>query len=99
MTICCDCKKKATFNKVGETKGLYCGTHILDGMVNVISTRCIHDGCNSISPKFNKVGETKGLYCGTHILDGMVNVISSRCIHDGCDSVVVPVEDLIYYWI
>ena len=76
-----------SFNKVGETKGLYCKTHKLDGMVDVVHTRCIHDGCNSLSPKFNKVGETKGLYCETHKEDGMIDVISKRCIHDGCDSI------------
>ena len=86
MRYCCDCKKRATFNIIG-LKSRYCGTHRLDGMINVNSPRCIHNGCNSICPVFNKVGETQGKYCGPHKLDGMVDVINKRCIHDGCNSI------------
>jgi nitrite reductase/ring-hydroxylating ferredoxin subunit len=77
------CKTIPSFNKEGETKGLYCGTHRKEGMVDVKSNRCIHEGCKTI-PSFNKEGETKGLYCVTHRKEGMVDVKSNRCIHEGC---------------
>ena len=88
MTICneVDCKKQAFYNTEGE-KPKYCGIHKTNIMVNVINPRCIHIGCNSISPSFNMEGQKQGLYCGTHKLDGMVDVMSKRCIHNGCNSI------------
>ena len=39
-----DCKKTATFNFVG-LKPKYCGTCKEHDMVNVITSKCINDGC------------------------------------------------------
>ena len=72
------CRKYPAFNKEGETKGLYCGTHRKEGMVDVKHDRCIHEGCRK-HPAFNKEGETKGLYCGTHRKEGMIDVKHDRC--------------------
>ena len=77
------CKVRPNYNVEGETKGLYCDTHKLDGMVDVKSKKCIHDECKT-QPIYNKEGETKGLYCDTHKLDGMVDVKNKTCIHDKC---------------
>jgi len=86
MVYCGKCKKRAFYNKEGESKGLYCKTHMTNGMVNVVSPRCIHDGCKKRS-SFNTVGKKTGLYCKTHKKKGMFNVTEKRiCIHDGCDS-------------
>ena len=52
-------------------------------MVDVVSKRCAHDGCNR-QPRFNAPDQTKGVYCATHKLPGMVDVASRRCVHDGC---------------
>jgi hypothetical protein len=71
------------FNAPDETKGAYCATHKLAGMVNVTSKLCAHDGCVQ-RPSFNAPDETKGAYCATHKLAGMVNVTSKLCKHDGC---------------
>ena len=78
-----ECKKRPCFNFDGETKGVYCFNHKLDGMVNVIHKRCIHDECKK-HPCFNTDGETKGLYCSNHKLDGMINVIDKHCKSDEC---------------
>jgi hypothetical protein len=83
MCIHPGCKKKPLYNDEDETKALYCGTHKLDGMVDVKNKKCIHPGCKT-RPYYNVDGETKSLYCGTHKLDGMVDVISKKCIHPGC---------------
>ena len=34
------CRKMSSFNKEGETKGLYCGIHRKEGMIDVKSNRC-----------------------------------------------------------
>jgi hypothetical protein len=67
----------------GETKPLYCATHKLDGMVNVISKTCIHPNCR-VQPFYNVAGESKALYCATHKLDGMVNIKDKTCIYPNC---------------
>ena len=77
------CKIIPVYNYKGETKGLYCSSHKLEGMVDIIHKTCIHEGCK-IQPVFNKEGETKALYCSSHKLEGMVNVVSNTCIHEGC---------------
>ena len=78
------CNTRPTFNVSGETKGLYCLAHKLQGMVDVVSKFCIHEGCNT-RPTFNVSGDTKGLYCLAHKLQGMVDVVSKFCIHEGCN--------------
>jgi hypothetical protein len=77
------CKKQPLFNAEGETKGIYCSAHKLDGMVDVRHPTCIHAGCKK-HPAFNTEGETKGIYCSAHKFDGMVDVINPTCIHAGC---------------
>ena len=77
------CKTQPHFNYEGETKGLYCNTHKLDDMVNVVNKRCLHEGCKK-QPHYNYEGETKGLYCNTHKLDDMIDVTNKRCLHEGC---------------
>ena len=78
-----DCKIRAYFNKEGETKGIYCSPHKLEGMVNVITPTCIHEGCKKI-PAYNQEGETKGIYCAEHKKEMMVDVITPTCIQGGC---------------
>jgi len=82
------CKIRANFNKEGETKGIYCSTHKLEGMMNVISPTCIHEGCKKI-PSYNREDQRKGIYCAQHKMEGMVDVITPTCIHEGCK--IIPV--------
>jgi hypothetical protein len=79
MCIHPGCKTRATFNVSGETKGLYCSAHKLQGMVDVKNVRCNHEMCNK-QPVFNVSGRTKGLYCLAHKLQGMVDVVSKCCV-------------------
>jgi hypothetical protein len=86
MTICkdADCKKQAIYNVEGKKSGLYCSNHKLEGMVDVKSKRCIHEGCD-VRPNYNVEGEKTALYCSNHKLEGMVDVVNKRCIHEGCN--------------
>jgi hypothetical protein len=81
-----ECKTRPAYNKEGDTKGLYCSVHKLEGMVDVKHKTCIHEGCKT-QPAYNKEGDTKGLYCNEHKLEGMVNVKSKTCIHPGCKTI------------
>ena len=74
---CLECKKRPVFNVEGETKGIYCGDHKKEGMVNVVSKTCVE--CKK-QPAFNVEGETKGVYCGDHKKEGMVNVKDKKCL-------------------
>jgi hypothetical protein len=82
---CCakGCKTRANFNKEGETKGLYCATHKLDGMVDIKHAKCLSEGCKK-QPIFNHEGETKALYCAIHKLERMVDVKNKKCCVEGC---------------
>lgn len=71
------CKKQPYFNLEGETKGVYCKEHKLDGMIDVKNKRC--RDCKK-QPTYNYENQTKGVYCSTHKLDGMVNVLDKRCL-------------------
>ena len=74
---CIDCAKQAVFNKVGETKALYCTTHKKDGMVNVKHKTCLE--CIKHAT-FNKDGETTALYCSTHKKEGMIDIKHKTCL-------------------
>ena len=40
------CKIRPTFNIKGENP-LYCSKHKKDGMINVVSKKCIYEGCKN----------------------------------------------------
>jgi hypothetical protein len=81
-----DCTTRPAFNNVGQKVGLYCGTHKLTDMVDVVNKRCIHSDCTT-RPAFNNVGQKVALYCSTHKLTDMVNVVSKTCIHPLCTKI------------
>ncbi len=86
MDIMCQhpgCKKQPNYNREGETKALYCGTHKQEGMIDVKNKTCQHPGCRT-QPTYNREGETNALYCGTHKHEGMINVKDKTCQHPGC---------------
>ena len=82
------CKTRPIYSIEGETKALYCSTHRLDGMVNVINITCKSEGCKT-RPHYNVEGETKALYCSTHRLDGMVDVKHKTCKSEGCKTIPI----------
>lgn len=71
------CKTRPIFNHEGESKGIYCVTHKLEGMVDVKNKSCIHHGCKTL-PTFNREGNAKAIYCVTHKLEGMVDVVKIK---------------------
>jgi hypothetical protein len=82
-----NCNTQPNFNEQGQTKGKYCKTHKLPGMVDVVSRVCQFENCNT-GPSFNEQGQTKGKYCYTHKLPGMVDVVSRVCQFENCN--IVP---------
>ena len=83
-----NCKIRPSFNNLGEKKGIYCGSHKLEGMFNIIDKTCIFENCKII-PIFNNLGEKKGIYCGSHKLEGMFNIIDKTCIFENCK--IIPI--------
>jgi hypothetical protein len=80
---CCD-KGRSIYNYEG-LPAQYCSKHRLEGMVNVVSKRCAHEGCGSPSPSFNFPGSKGGVYCEKHQKPGMENVVAKRCADEkGC---------------
>lgn len=82
------CKvKRGSFNFEGTKNGIYCKEHKLEGMIDVVHTKCIFvkDGkeCNKQASS-NIKGENKALYCKEHRTKEMVNVKSKLCIEPGC---------------
>jgi len=78
-----ECSKRAVFNHLGNTSGLYCLEHKVDWMVNVKTKRCAFSGCYT-TPIYNIIGESKGRFCIEHKTAEMVNVTGKRCEFDGC---------------
>ena len=60
-----NCKTRPSCNSPGEKKGLYCNTHKLQGMLNVVNKTCKSEWCNT----FIKGQKYEGycLYCYMHI--------------------------------
>jgi hypothetical protein len=79
------CSTKPSYNFAGEKLGIYCGTHKLDDMINIVSKTCIYDGCGT-HPCYNFAGEKRGIYCVTHKLDAMIDVIHKTCKSDWCST-------------
>jgi len=85
LCIHAGCKKQPTFNIAGETKRLYCSSHKLDEMINVIGNTCLHPACKT-RPSYNKEGERKPVYCFAHKMPEMVDVRNKTCVHPDCKS-------------
>ena len=83
LCIHAGCKTRPSYNDAGKTKGLYCSSHKLNGMIDVINKPCIHPECKTI-PHYNNAGEIKPVYCFAHKMPEMVNVKSKTCVHPDC---------------
>ena len=66
---------------------MYCTTHKLKEMIDIISKKCIYPNCK-VRPTYNFKEETKMLYCARHKLKGMINVKNKTCIYSDCK--VIP---------
>lgn len=78
-----ECKTRPSYNKIGESKPLYCKKHCLSDMVNVISVRCSTEGCNKL-PNYNYFNQKRGLFCNEHKKENMVDVTHNYCIENNC---------------
>ena len=52
-----NCAKRASFNYEGESKALYCNTHKLENMINIVSKTCKSEWCST------QVGNKYDGYC------------------------------------
>ena len=76
--LCKECRKRASFNFLGEKIPLYCSEDKLDGMINITRKPCEHDKCIK-EPIFNFPGEKIGIYCLEHLKTGMVDIRHRKC--------------------
>eukprot|EP00903_Cladosiphon_okamuranus_P015947 g14730.t1 len=77
-----NCRRSPSFSKAGQ-RALYCGQHKLDGMINVVSRKCVSPGCTK-GPSYGPAEGKKPLFCSRHRLPDHINVVSPRCAQDGC---------------
>ena len=82
MCIYDGCNNWTGYNFEG-LKARYCSVHKKEGMVDVKSKTCIHEGCRK-RPTFNTEGEANALYCATHKKEGMVDVKNKTCYNNWC---------------
>ena len=87
MTICKrdGCDLRASFNFPDKKGGIFCKSHRLENMRNVINKTCFIESCYTI-PKFNYIGLTDGLYCKPHRLENMRDVVNKTCFIKTCDT-------------
>ena len=77
-----ECVIHPTFGYQGQ-RPLFCSSHRLEGMLDVISKICQNDGCNKNAAYGYEKGQRK--YCATHRLEGMLDVKNKRCRSDQCN--------------
>jgi hypothetical protein len=78
------CNKQPSYNKEGESIGIFCFEHKEPDMIDVKNKRCQAQGCNKI-PNFNKEGESIGIFCVEHKEPDMIDVKNKRCQAQGCN--------------
>ena len=85
MVICRekDCKKRASFGKLGTRVKEFCKAHSPSDYVNVAHKTCEEDGCVTI-PNYGKPNSKKAEYCKTHSPSNYVDVISKTCQEPNC---------------
>ena len=81
------CETQPSFNKEGETKGLYCNQHKLDGMVDVKHLKCKYDGCNT-RPSFGLPGNRANC-CKEHKEIGMISHPKRQCEKNKCKEIAL----------
>ena len=62
---------------------LYCVEHKLPNFINVVSKRCLYNGCKK-RPYFGDEKDKIPLYCAEHKLPNFIDVKNKRCLHNGC---------------
>jgi hypothetical protein len=79
MAICKnpDCNKRAYYNFADKKSPIYCKSHKLDGMIDVVSKKCCK--CNLKQPNFNYPDKSKAIYCGECKMPDMIDVKHPKC--------------------
>ena len=62
---------------------MFCGTHSLFDMFNVVNRICKHIGCTTLA-SFAYFDKTPVIFCSEHKLVGMINIRSHACEYIGC---------------
>jgi len=78
-----DCKKQPGFAMPNSARAIFCGSHKVPGMVNVVHKTCEADQCTK-RPSFADPGAKIGRFCVQHKKEGMVNVHGLRCKEGDC---------------
>ncbi|BDA48279.1 hypothetical protein COCOBI_11-5390 [Coccomyxa sp. Obi] len=81
--VVAECGTHARFNHPGETHGVFCSKHKMEGMRNVVHKPCVEPGCATLAV-FNQPGAGHGLFCGQHKPAGYVNVKDRKCQAQDC---------------
>ncbi|KAK9902107.1 hypothetical protein WJX75_004631 [Coccomyxa subellipsoidea] len=81
--VVAECGTHARFNHPGETHGIFCSKHKIEGMRNVVHKPCAEPGCATLAV-FNEPGAGHGLFCGQHKPAGYVNVKDRKCYAQDC---------------
>ena len=77
-----ECTTRPSYNKEGETVGLYCVKHGKEKeMVNVISKKC---KCGKSQPNYNEPGETTAICCVKCKTDTMIDLKHTKCKEKEC---------------
>jgi len=76
------CGKRSGYSYAGQS-ALYCKSHKLEGMIDVIHKKCEFSGCETRAC-YNYIGMKSGVYCKRHKLENMEDVTSQNCIHTDC---------------
>jgi hypothetical protein len=77
------CNKQSSFNFASEKNAIYCKTHCLNGMINVLAHYCFNENC-FLNASFNFKGY-KAKFCKKHAEPGMIDVVNKNCIYEGCE--------------
>lgn len=78
------CPRRPSFGYAADKVANRCGSHRLEGQVDVTSRRCAHPGCPRI-PSYRRVGEKGSTYCAAHKEAGMEDYhrVNRRCQNPG----------------
>ena len=82
MTKCQHCEKRAYY---GFTNLVACSKHREEGMINIVSKKCLFDSCNTI-PYFGLPSDKLASYCKAHAEKGMVDLKNKKCLVDSCNT-------------
>ena len=77
-----NCKIRPIYGYEDTKIGIYCKNHSLPGMINVVSKRCISEGCKELA--LYNIKDKSPRYCNFHRSKDMVSK-GKRCKEDNCN--------------